>query len=119
MSPRIPQSLLASCLLTLAVGGRMLATPVALRPAGVLPFVLRFNVLAGALYLLAGHGILGRRAWAEGLAWALAGGTALVFLEFIDHVARGGAYLPRTFVALPLRSAFWFLQAWALGRPAR
>lgn len=101
---------------TLFEGGHMLALPAAQRPADVVPWVLGFNVLAGFFYLAAGAGILLRRAWAEALAWALAGSTALVFGALLVHIAQGGAFMPRTVVAMTVRSGFWLVVALLLGR---
>lgn len=101
---------------TLLEGVRTLALEPALRPEGVVTWVLGFNVVAGFFYLAAGAGILLKREWAEALAWALAGCTALVFLGLLLRIAQGGAYMPRTVGAMTLRSGFWFTVALLLGR---
>jgi hypothetical protein len=105
--------------MTLLEGGRTLALAPADRPEGVVFFVLAFNVGAGLFYLIAGAGILLRQAWSQALAWALAGSTGLVFLALAVHILRGGAFMPRTVAAMTLRTAFWFAQAWWLGKAMR
>lgn len=73
----------------------------------VVPFVLWFNFLAGFAYALAGLGLWRGAPWARALAVGIALATAAVFLAFLWHVWRGGAYEPRTMGALALRLAVW------------
>lgn len=73
----------------------------------VVPFVLWFNFLAGFAYALAGLGLWRGTPWARTLAVGIALATAAVFLAFLWHVWRGGAYEPRTMAALALRLAVW------------
>ncbi len=103
---------------TLVEGGQVLfGGPEARVEAGdVVPFVLLFNFSAGFGYVTAGVGTLLRRGWARWLAAALALATVLVFGAFGVHVLSGGAFEPRTVVAMTLRSAFWIVQALALRR---
>ena len=82
----------------------------------VVPFVLYFNLVAGAAYVAAGVGAVRGRGWALTLARALAAATLLVFAAFGVHALTGGAYATRTVGAMALRSAFWILQAIALAR---
>lgn len=81
------------------------------------PFVLWFNFLSGAAYVLAGIGIYLGRSWGTMLAWLLAACLVVVFAAFGWHVRSGGAYEVRTVGAMILRSAFWIGMAMALGRP--
>lgn len=80
----------------------------------VVPFVLVFNFAAGFVYVATGLASLAARPWAVGLARALAIATLLVFVAFGVHVLLGGAFAPRTVVAMTLRTAFWFAQWFAL-----
>lgn len=96
-------------LLTLREGGAVLFLDGAARRAAghYVPFVLWFNFLAGFAYVVAGVGLWLRRRWAARLALAIAAATALVFLAFGVHVALGGAWEPRTAVAMTLRTLVW------------
>ena len=91
--------------------------PAARAAAGnVVPFVLLFNFAAGFAYIHGGLATLLQRGWAVWLARALAAATLLVFAAFGLHVLTGGAYEPRTVVAMTLRSGFWLAQALLLPR---
>lgn len=96
-------------LLTLREGGSVLFVDGPARQAAghYVPFVLWFNFLAGFAYVIAGVGLWLRRRWAVWLAIAIAAATALVFLAFGVHVARGGAWEQRTLVAMTLRTLVW------------
>lgn len=96
-------------LLTLRAGGTVLFGDAAARAAAgqYVPFVLWFNFLAGFAYVAAGIGLWRQRRWAAWLAVALAGLTAVVFGAFGVHVLRGGAFEPRTVVAMTLRTLVW------------
>jgi hypothetical protein len=96
-------------LLTLKEGGTILFGSAAARAAAghYVPFVLWFNFFAGFAYVAAGIGLwLGRR-WAAGLAIAIATATAVTFAAFGVHVQSGGAFEPRTVVAMSLRTLVW------------
>ena len=71
------------------------------------PFVLRFNFLAGFVYIVAGAGLLLCRRWAVYTSRFIAGSTILVFVAFGVHVIGGGAFERRTIGALTIRSLFW------------
>lgn len=103
---------------TLVEGGHVLfGGPAARTEAGnVVPFVLLFNFSAGFVYVTAGLAALLGRSWATWLARALAVATLGVFLAFGAHVLAGGAFEPRTVVAMILRSGFWVTQAALLPR---
>jgi hypothetical protein len=111
-------SAVAFGLATLVEGGQVLfGGPEARAAAGnVVPFVLSFNFAAGFFYLAAGALTLAGRSLARHLATGLAVGTAVILALFLAHAAQGGAFEPRTMVALPVRLAFWVAQAVALRR---
>lgn len=96
-------------LLTIWEGGAVaLWSEAARRAAGqYVPFVVWFNFLAGFAYVVAGLGLWFRQRWAAGLAFLVAATTLAVFVAFAIHVASGGAYEPRTVIAMSLRSAVW------------
>jgi hypothetical protein len=71
------------------------------------PFVVWFNLLAGFVYIATGVGLWVPRRWAVVLAAVIAAGTALTFVAFGTHIARGGAYEMRAVWALTLRLAAW------------
>lgn len=96
-------------LLTLREGGAILFGDAAARAAAghYVPFVLWFNFLAGFAYVVAGAGLWTLRRWAVWLAVAIAVATALVFLAFGVHIQSGGAFEPRTVIAMILRTGIW------------
>jgi len=96
-------------LLTLKQGGTTLFGGAQARAAAgqIVPFVLWFNFLAGFAYVVAGVGLWMQRRWALWLAVAIAASTALVFAAFGLHVLGGGAYEPRTVIAMTLRTLVW------------
>jgi len=96
-------------LLTIKEGGAILFGDEAARAAAgnYVPFVLWFNFLAGFAYVAAGIGLWLRQSWAVGLAVAIALATAFTFAAFGVHVYAGGAYEPRTVVAMSLRTLVW------------
>ena len=79
--------------LTILSGGTVLFGGDAAREAAgkVVPFVLWFNFLSGFVYVLAGVAIA----------------IALVFVAFGLHAALGGAFEPRTAIAMTLRLTVW------------
>jgi len=101
-------------LLTLKSGGLVLFVDgVARQQAGdYVPFVLWFNFLAGAAYVVAGIGLWGQHRWAAWLSTAIAACTLLVFALFGLHINEGGAYETRTVVAMSVRSTLWAVIAW-------
>ncbi|WP_347266433.1 hypothetical protein [Paracoccus sp. (in: a-proteobacteria)] len=107
-------------LLTIVSGGRALFAGVDM--GAVVPFVLRFNFVAGFAYVLAGVGLWRGAGWAPVLALAIAVATLAVFAAFLWHVGTGGAWEPRTMGAMILRCAVWgaiaVLALWR-GRAAR
>lgn len=96
-------------LLTLREGGAILFGDAAARAAAghYVPFVLWFNFLAGFAYVVAGAGLWTLRRWAVWLAVAIAVATALVFAAFGVHIQTGGAFEPRTVIAMILRTGIW------------
>ena len=102
-------------ILTVVSGGRALFGGADM--GAVVPFVLWFNFLAGFVYVIAGLGLWSGRPWARRLSLAILVATALVFVGFGVHVARGGAYEMRTVSAMSVRTAVWAAIAWlARGR---
>lgn len=100
-------------LLTIKAGGTVLFGDEAARAAAgkYVPFVLWFNFLAGFAYVVAGIGLWLRQRWAAWLAIAIAAATAVTFAAFGAHVVAGGAYEPRTVVAMSLRTLIWVIIA--------
>jgi hypothetical protein len=96
-------------LLTLKEGGTILFGDASARAAAgnYVPFVLWFNFLAGFAYVIAGVGLWMQRRAAAWLALAIVVATALVFVAFGAHVYGGGAYEPRTVIAMSLRTLVW------------
>ena len=109
-------------LLTIKEGGMILFFNEAARTAAgnYVPFVLRFNFLAGFAYVVAGIGLWLQQRWAVWLAVAIATATGLIFAAFGVHVVSGGAYEPRTVIAMSLRMLVWVTIAaiaWFAGPP--
>lgn len=73
----------------------------------VVPFVLRFNFVAGFAYVLAGIGFWRRAEWGRTLSVGITLATAAVFILFLWHVWSGGAYEARTMGAMTLRLVVW------------
>jgi len=96
-------------LLTIREGGTVLFGDAAARAAAgnYVPFVLRFNFMAGFAYVIAGIGLWRQQRWAVWLAVAIAAATTLAFAAFGVHVAGGGAYAQRTVIAMSLRTLVW------------
>ena len=101
--------------LTLWSGGMVLFGPDAVRVAAgrIVPFVLWFNFLSGAVYIAAGFGILQGRRFGKTLAGVLALALAVLFAAFLAGIAVGQEWEIRTLGALTLRFLFWCLTAWA------
>lgn len=100
-------------LLTIKEGGTILFGDEATRIAAghYVPFVLRFNFVAGFAYVVAGAGLWLRQRWAVWLAVAIAAATAFAFAAFGVYVYSGGAYEPRTVIAMGLRTLVWVMIA--------
>lgn len=96
-------------LLTIKEGDAILFGGEAARVAAgnYVPFVLWFNFLAGFAYVVAGIGLWLRQRWAVWLAVFVATTTVLTFAAFGMHVVSGGAYEPRTVIAMSLRTLVW------------
>lgn len=105
-------------LLTLFSGGNVLFGPdAAQQMAGnYVDFVVWFNFLAGAIYVLAAVGLWFSEGWAAGLSAILALATAVVALGFAYVVLRGAPFEMRTVGALALRFVFWAGVAWSAYR---
>lgn len=85
------------------------------------PFVVRFNFLAGFAYVATGIGLWLEKNWATQLAVGIAAATLVVFAALGVHVAAGHAFEMRTAVAMTVRSVVWVAIALLLRRfePAR
>ncbi len=96
-------------LLTIKEGGTILFGDEAARAAAgnYVPFVLWFNFMAGFAYVVAGIGLWLQQLWAVWLAVAIVTATALTFVAFGVHIYSGGAYEPRTVIAMSLRTLVW------------
>lgn len=96
-------------LLTIKEGGSVLFIDGLARAAAgnYVPFVLWFNFLAGFAYIVAGVGLWLRQRWALWLALVIAAATAFTFAAFGVHVMFGGAWEPRTPIAMSLRTLLW------------
>ena len=96
---------------TVLTGGRALFGSLESRAdfGNAVPFVLRFNFLAGFVYIAAGAGLLLRRRWAVYTSLFVAVSTILVFAAFGVHVIGGGTFERRTIGAMTIRSLFWIV----------
>jgi hypothetical protein len=96
-------------LLTIKEGGAILFGDEMARAAAgnYVPFVLWFNFVSGFAYVVAGAGLWMQQRRAVWLAVAIAAATALTFAAFGVHVYSGGAYEPRTVIAMSLRTLVW------------
>ena len=94
-------------ILTIISGGRALFGGVDM--GAVVPFVLKFNFVAGFAYVLAGIGLWRMARWAWVLSAVIAVATAVVFTAFLWHVWHGGAYEERTMGAMSLRLVVWIV----------
>lgn len=96
-------------LLTIKEGGTVLFGGAAARAAAgnYVPLVLWFNFVAGFAYVIAGAGLWMQQRWAVWLAVVIVVETALTFADFGVHVYFGGAYEPRTVIAMSLRTLVW------------
>lgn len=101
--------------LTLWSGGLVLFGPDSARIAvgQIIPFVLWFNFLSGAVYIVAGFGIFQGQRYGKVLARAMAMALAVLFAAFLAIIAGGQEWETRTLGALMLRLGFWCLAAWA------
>lgn len=93
-------------LITIGVGGRTLFGPPT-DQAGIVPFVLWFNFVAGFAYVAAGIGFFWPKRWAAPLAALIAAATVVVFAAFGVYVLAGGEFAGRTVGAMALRSTVW------------
>lgn len=107
--------------LTLFSGGSVLFGPdTAQEGAGnFVGFVVWFNFVAGAFYILAALGLWLGKGWAASLSALIALATAATALGFAFVVLRGTPFEMRTVGALILRFTFWAAAAWVAyrGRP--
>lgn len=100
-------------LITLFAGGSVALgfSPARQAAGSVVEFVVWFNFLAGAAYVLAGFGLWRRKAWAFGLSAAIALATGSVLVLFFWQISSGIAFEPRTGYALGFRTLVWVIIA--------
>ena len=96
-------------LLTLKSGGEVLFIDGAGREAAgnYVPYVLWFNFLMGALYIVAGIGLWLQKTWAVWLSVFIAITTLIVFSLLGINIFLGGLFEQRTVGAMILRSGVW------------
>ena len=108
-------------LLSLISGGSALFGAVDM--GGVVPFVLRFNFIAGFAYVIGGLLLMIGHRLAMPVALIILIATAAVFAAFGWRVLAGDAFEMRTVGAMTLRTLFWAVMVWvamkALGRTGR
>lgn len=99
--------------LTLWSGGMVLFGPEMARIAAgqIVPFVLWFNFLSGAVYIVAGVGVFQGRHWGRVLAITLAFALTAVLIAFLVQIALVSGWEMRTLGALSLRLGFWIIVA--------
>jgi len=99
--------------LTFLSGGMVLFGPETARAAAgqVVPFVLWFNFLSGAVYIAAGIGIFLGHRFGKTLAVALAVALVVLFAAFLIAIVLGQEWEMRTLGALTLRLGFWAVAA--------
>ena len=107
--------------LTLISGGSALFGAVDM--GAVVPFVLRFNFIAGFAYVIGGLLLMIGHRLALPVALIILIATAAVFAAFGWRVLAGDAFEMRTVGAMTLRTLFWAVMVWvamkALGRTGR
>jgi hypothetical protein len=106
-------------LLTLFSGGTVLFGSDESRAAAgaIVLWVLWFNFLSGAVYIVAGAGIFLARPWGRTLARLLAAAILVVLAAYLWHIGTGEPWEERTLGALALRLGFWVALA-LLARPS-
>ena len=107
--------------LTLISGGSALFGAVDM--GAVVPFVLRFNFIAGFAYVIGGLLLMIGHRLAMPVALIILIATAAVFAAFGWRVLAGDAFEMRTVGAMTLRTLFWAAMVWvamkARGRKSR
>lgn len=100
--------------LTLWSGGMVIFGPETARiTAGqIVPHVLWFNFLSGAVYIMAGVGIFLGHRFGNTLAMVLTLALTALFATFLVVIAVGHEWEMRTLGALTLRLGFWGVAAW-------
>ncbi len=107
--------------ITLFKSGSVLFGPQSAREAVGLyvPFVVKFNFVAGFFYGLAGVGMWLGRAWACKLSAVITLATLVIAAAFAWHVFRGGEYEMQTVGALAVRAGFWLAVTLTLHKTRR
>jgi len=96
-------------LLTLYSGGSVLFGPQEARDAAgaYMPFVVWFNFLAGAVYLVAAIGLWLGHYWGTRLAVLISLSTLVIAAFFAFQIIQGAEFEMRTVGALILRAGIW------------
>lgn len=104
-------------ILTLISGGSVIFGPAEAQAAAgnYIGFVVWFNFIAGAAYVVAAIGLWLGKAWAGPFAAVIALLTAVVAIGFAVVVLQGAAFEMRTVGALILRAGFWTFTAFVVG----
>lgn len=100
--------LIAFALVTLFMSGAVLFDLFGVRASqgNYVPFIVKTNLTAGFLYLIAAYGFVNSKKWAP---WAMLSIALLLFYAlalFYLHMHSGGLYENRTLVALIFRIVF-------------
>lgn len=111
-------TLIAFALATLVMSSSVLFDwfGIRLRQGHYVPFVVKTNLTAGFLYLIAAFGFIYSKKWAS---WAMASIALLllyVLALFYLHIHSGGPYETKTLVALIFRILFTLVFAGLLSR---
>lgn len=109
--------------ITLFKAGGVLFGPQAARDAvgNFVPFVVKFNFVAGFFYILAGIGIFLERDWALRVAALVALATIITAAAFVWHLVSGGMFEMQTVGAMAIRAGFWVIVTailWRTGQRA-
>lgn len=85
----------------------------------VLRWLVVYNVVAGAVAVIAGAGVWGARAWSLLTARILAGAHAATLVTLVAMRAVGLAVAPDSLAAMTLRTVLWLAIAAVAGRSRR
>lgn len=78
----------------------------------VLRWLVVYNVLAGAVAILAGMGLWTAARWSPGLSIGIAGAHLIVLLFLVQVFARDAAVAAESLTAMLFRSIVWLGIAW-------
>lgn len=99
-------------ILTIIQGGRTLFDPAVHDVAGkVVPFVLKYNFIAGFFYIPIGILVFRMKYYAKYFAILLGAANGVVFFQLTVHVFSDLPYEPKTYFAMMFRLLLWALIA--------